>query len=66
MAVHEFAASEKVRATRRAIDFWYRTLRDRMSLIDFLSCCEWLEEENGQTKLVYDSDQLIVEVPEQS
>ena len=61
MAVHEFAASRNVRAVRRALDFWYKTLRDKMSVIDFLSCCKWVREENGYTKLVYDSDRLITE-----
>jgi hypothetical protein len=63
MVVYEFATSKKIRAVRRALDFWYKTLRDQMSVVDFLSCCEW-SEENGQVKLVYNSDRLIVKLPE--
>lgn len=63
MAVYEFVTSEKIRAIRRALDFWYKMLRDQMSVIDFLSCCKWYEE-NGQVKLVYDSDRSIVKPPE--
>jgi hypothetical protein len=44
MTVYEFVTSEKIRAIRRALDFWYKMLRDQMSVIDFLSCCKWYEE----------------------
>jgi len=53
--VVEFATTRRVRAVRRAINFWYRNLADRMSLFKFLSCCDWLETD-GQPLLVYDSD----------
>lgn len=52
--VVEFSTSKKVRAVKRALDFWYRNLRGTMSLTAFLSCCDWLERD-GQPLLVYDS-----------
>lgn len=57
MARHEFSASGKARAIRRAVDFWYRTLYGKMSLVEFLARCEWTVDDEGRDRLVYDSDQ---------
>jgi hypothetical protein len=57
MARHEFLASGKAYAIRRAVDFWYRTLYGKISLLEFLSRCRWAANEDGVDKLVYDSDQ---------
>lgn len=59
MVVHKFAATADVRAVRRALDFWYRSLRGRISAIGFLFICEWVEMD-GTTALVFDSDKLPI------
>lgn len=56
--VVEFKTSEKVTALRKAIDFWYKNLFNKMSFVDFLSCCDWLDE-NECSILVYDSRKLL-------
>jgi hypothetical protein len=66
MAMREFVASKGLRAVRKAVDFWYRSLRDRMSLVDFLSRCEWFEEDGRIVRLVCDSDRPTGKPPERT
>lgn len=47
MFVRKFTGRDKTRAARKALDFWYRHLRDAMFLKEFLSRCTWRKEENG-------------------
>ena len=39
MAMYIFRGLDDRRAARRALDFWYRRMRDQMSLMDFLGRC---------------------------
>lgn len=47
MIEREFIGRDKARAVRKAMDFWYRHFRDRMTLRKFLSHCTWRQEERG-------------------
>lgn len=39
MVMYIFRGFDDRRAARRALDFWYRRMRDQMSLMDFLGYC---------------------------
>jgi hypothetical protein len=39
MVMYVFLGLNEAKAARKAIDFWYRRLRDQMSLMDFLKRC---------------------------
>lgn len=47
MFVREFTGRDRTRAAKKALDFWYRHLRDAMFLKEFLSQCTWRKEESG-------------------
>lgn len=53
MANLEFKARDKIRATRKALDCWYRHFRETMIMKDFFSHCRWRLEEDGSFTVVY-------------
>jgi len=53
MYVREFKGKDRARAIRKALDFWYRNLRNLMVLKDFVACCTWKKEEDGGVTITY-------------
>ncbi len=53
MLVKVFNARNKRRAVRKAIDFWYKELRDDHRLLDFLNMCKWKKIEEAVFMVTY-------------
>jgi hypothetical protein len=47
MIIKRFVASNKRRAVRKAIDFWYKEHKDDITLLDFLAMCGWKKTDLG-------------------
>lgn len=43
----EFFGADRARAFRRAIDYWYKNLRNEITLNEFAKKCVWKEAEKG-------------------
>jgi hypothetical protein len=52
MAMYIFRGHDDRRAARRALDFWYRRMKDQISLMDFLRCCRRGCAKDAQGELI--------------
>jgi hypothetical protein len=50
MAV-EFVTTREALAVRKAIDFWHRNMRGKMSLLRFLAGCRWM----GNNRILFET-----------
>lgn len=41
MIITKFIDKELHRAARKALDFWYKKMRDECTLLDFIENCSW-------------------------
>jgi hypothetical protein len=53
MAVYVFFGLNRQKATRKAIDFWYRHMKNKMDLVAFLKCCRLIVQSTNMLSKEY-------------
>jgi len=52
MIVKTFIARDKLKAARKALDYWYENFRDDCPMIKFFSRCFW-KKKDGDFLIIY-------------